>query len=94
MKIPVANTYIGEKEAIKAYNTIRGGWVSMGKQVKKFEEKFAKYVDSKYAIAVNSGTAALHLALIASEIGANDEVLIPNITFASVSYTHLTLPTT
>ena len=38
MKIPVANTYIGEKEAIKAYNTIRGGWVSMGKQVKKFEE--------------------------------------------------------
>ncbi len=85
MKIPVANTYIGEKEAIKAYNTIRGGWVSMGKQVNKFEEKFAKYVDSKYAIAVNSGTAALHLALIASEVGTNDEVLIPNITFASTA---------
>lgn len=85
MKIPVANTYIGEREASKVYQTVKSGWISMGKNVQKFEKDFAKFVDSKYAIAVNSGTAALHLALIASDIKKGDHVLIPDITFASTA---------
>ena len=85
MKIPVSNTFIGNEEAMKVYETINGGWISMGKKVLKFEEKFAQFVDSKYAIAVNSGTAALHLALIAFGINNKDEVLVPDITFASTA---------
>ena len=85
MKIPVANTFIGEEEASKVYKTIKSGWISMGKKVQKFEADFAKFVDCKYALAVNSGTAALHLALIASDIKSDDHVLVPDITFASTA---------
>lgn len=85
MKIPVANTNIGEEEANQVYKTIKSGWISMGKKVARFEKDFAKFVNAKYAIAVNSGTAALHLALIAMEIKEKDEVLVPDITFASTA---------
>lgn len=83
--IPVANPYIGEEEARAVYEVVKSGWVSMGDKVTEFENAFAKYVESKHAIAVNNGTSALHLALIASGISEGDEILVPDITFISTA---------
>ena len=83
--IPVANPLIGEEEARAVYEIVKSGWVSMGKKVQEFEEKFAEYASSKHAIAANSGTTALHLALIAMGIEKDDEVLVPDITFISTA---------
>jgi perosamine synthetase len=81
--IPMASPYVGEDEAKAVYDVIMSGWISMGAKVTEFEERFAEYVDAKYAVSTNSGTAALHLALIAAGIKEGDEVLVPDITFAS-----------
>lgn len=58
---------------------------------KKLEEQFAKFAKKRYAVALNSGTSALHLALLALDIGPGDEVIVPDFTFAacafSVTYT-------
>ena len=83
MDIPVASAVIGENEAKAAYDVVKSGWLSMGEKVKQFEDDFSRYVNSKYSIAVNNGTSALHLALIASGVKEGDEVLIPDITFIS-----------
>lgn len=83
--IPVANPYIGEEEAKAVYKVVKSGWLSMGKRVEEFERDFAKYVGAKHAIAANSGTTALHLALIDSGIEEGDEVLVPDITFISTA---------
>ncbi len=83
INIPVASPLIGEDEAQAVYDVVKSGWISMGKKVEEFEELFAEYVGSKYAIATNNGTTALHLALIAMGIGKDDEVLVPDITFIS-----------
>ena len=83
--IPVANPYIGEEEAKAVYEVVKSGWLSMGKRVEEFERDFAEYVGAKHAIAANSGTTALHLALIDSGIKEGDEVLIPDITFISTA---------
>ncbi len=85
MKIPVANPVIGEREAKAVYETVKGGWLSQGKRVSYFEDMFAEYVGAKYAIAVNSGTSALHLAVIAAGVSFGDEVIIPDITFISTA---------
>jgi len=84
-KIPVASPFIGQEEAEAVYEVVKSGWISMGKRVQEFEERFSKYVNSKYAIAVNNGTSALHLALIAMGIKEEDEVLVPDITFISTA---------
>jgi len=81
--IPVANPYIGEEEAKAVFEVVKNGWVSMGKKVEEFEKLFAKYTGAKYAVAVNNGTTALHLGLLASGIKDGDEVLVPDITFIS-----------
>ena len=83
--ISVANPYIGEEEAKAVYEVVKSGWLSMGKRVEEFESEFAGYVGAKHAIAANSGTTALHLALIASGIQEGDEVLVPDITFISTA---------
>lgn len=83
--IPVANPYIGDEEARAVYEVVKSGWVSMGDKVREFEESFAKYVGATYAIATNSGTSALHLALISAGIREGDEVLVPDITFISTA---------
>jgi len=54
-----------------------------GPYAKKFEENFAKYIGTKYAVAMNSGTAALHAALLAADVGNGDEVIVPSFTFTS-----------
>lgn len=56
-----------------------------GQQVTKFESSFAKYVGTKFAVAVNSGTAALHAALLAAGVGKGDEVIVPSFTFVATA---------
>ena len=61
--IPFHKPAIGEDEIRSVVETLQSGWLTSGSKVKRFEEDFANYVGAGHAIAVNSGTAALHLAL-------------------------------
>lgn len=65
--------------------TLRSGWLTTGSRVREFEEEFARRVGAKYAVATNSGTAALHIALEALGVGAGDEVMVPTMTFAATA---------
>ena len=81
--IKVAEPFVGEKEIEAVAEVLRSGRYVQGPKVKEFEEKFAGYIGTKYATATNSGTAALHIALAAAEIGPGDEVIVPALTFFS-----------
>lgn len=88
--IPVREKFLSfskpliEEDDIKSVEqTLRSGWLTTGPRVKEFEEKVSSYIGSKYAVALNSGTAALHLSLLASGIGAGDEVITTPYTFCS-----------
>jgi dTDP-4-amino-4,6-dideoxygalactose transaminase len=85
MKIPVAKPFLTENEAQAAYDTILSGWVTQGPRVQEFEEKFARYVGAKYAVAVSSCTTALHLALIVSGIQPGDEVICPSMSYIATA---------
>jgi len=85
MKIPLAKPYMTKDEAQAAYDTILSGWVTQGPRVQEFEEKFARYVGSKYAIAVSSCTAALHLSLIVAGIQPGDEVICPSMSYIATA---------
>ena len=85
MKIPVAKPYLTKDEAQAAYDTILSGWVTQGPRVQEFEEKFARYVGAKYAIAVSSCTTALHLSLIVSGIQPGDEVICPSMSYIATA---------
>jgi dTDP-4-amino-4,6-dideoxygalactose transaminase len=74
---------IAEDEIQAVADTLRSGWLTSGARVRQFEADFARYVGSQHAVAVNSGTAALHLALDAVGVGEGDEVLVPTMTFAA-----------
>ena len=81
--LPFAAPSIGEEEIAEVLDTLRSGWLTTGPKVKRFEEEFAARVGAKYAVAVNSCTAALHLALEAVGVGEGDEVLTTPMTFAA-----------
>jgi len=81
---PVSIPHITKRDILSVNQSLKKGWISSdGPEVKKFEEKFSKYVDRKYSIAVSSGTAALEIAVKALGIKKNDEVLVPNFTIIS-----------
>ncbi len=83
MEIPFHKPYIGEEEISEVVDTLRSGWITMGPKTLRFEEEFSRYIGSCQAIAVNSGTAALHLALKVIGLNAGDEVIIPTTTFTA-----------
>jgi perosamine synthetase len=85
MRIPVANIDVDEEEARAVYDVVKSGWLSMGRKVEEFEKDFKKYTNAKNAIAVNSGTSALHVALVALNVKEGDEVIIPSLTFISTA---------
>src|SRR5919109_842514 len=76
---------IGEDEIRSVGETLRSGWLTTGIKVKTFEQNFASYIGSSHAVAVNSGTAALHLALEAVGVKEGDEVIVPTMTFAATA---------
>ena len=64
---------------------LRSGWVMQGPRALAFERAFAAYVGAPHAVAVSSGTAAIHLALVAAGIGAGDEVICPSLSFIATA---------
>lgn len=74
-----------EQEVDAVVSTLRSGWLTSGPRVSQFEEQFAAAVNADTAIAVNSGTAALHLAVEAFGLGAGEGVLVPTMTFAATA---------
>ncbi len=95
VRLPVAEPYLGEEELSYVTECVITGWVSSaGRFVTKFEEMFAAFCGTEYALATSNGTTALHLALLALDIGPGDEVLVPALTFIAtanaVTYTGAT----
>jgi dTDP-4-amino-4,6-dideoxygalactose transaminase len=85
--LPFALPEIGEEEIAEVVDTLRSGWVTTGPKARKFEEAFVAYLgdSSLQAIAVNSATAGLHLALEALGIGPGDEVITTTHTFTATA---------
>lgn len=84
--IQLFKPYVTEEAIAAVSEVLRSGWIGLGSKTVEFEKRFADYVGSKYAVGVNSATSALHLALIASGVGAGDEVLTTPMTFVSTNH--------
>lgn len=82
-KIPFSKIFIGESERKYLNEVLDSGWLTTAGKTLEFEKKFADFVGAKYACAVNSCTAALHLGIDALGIKPGDKVLIPSMTFAA-----------
>ena len=83
--VPFHLPEIGEEEIRAVTETLRSGWLTTGQRTKQFEQEFAQAVHATYAVATNSGTAALHLALEAVGVKEGDEVILPSMTFAATA---------
>jgi perosamine synthetase len=83
MKVPLSAPDVGEHELRYVEQVMRSGNLSLGPMLLRFEEKFASTIGRKYAIAVNSGTSALHLCVRAVEIGASHEVITSSFSFVA-----------
>jgi len=76
---------VGDEEIAAVAEAIRSGWLTTGPRAAELERRFAEYVGASHAIAVSSGTAAMHLALVAMGIGAGDEVITTPITWPATA---------
>ncbi|MEM3566581.1 MAG: DegT/DnrJ/EryC1/StrS family aminotransferase [Candidatus Bathyarchaeia archaeon] len=89
--IPINAPQIGEEEIKAVIKVLKSGILThalgAGPMVKQFEEEFAKFVEAKHAIAVNSGTAALHMAVVGTGVKRGDEVILPSFTFVATAET-------
>lgn len=83
--IPITRPFFDEEEAKAIQEPLATGWVLQGPQVARFEERLAAYVGARFGVATSSGTAALHLALLALGIGPGDEVIVPAFTFVATA---------
>lgn len=79
--IPIARPNLGKEEQKAVQAVLKSGMIAQGPKAAEFEEKFAGFIGVKHAVAVSSGTTALHLALLALGIGPGDEVIVPSFTF-------------
>lgn len=84
--IPVSEPNLKKKELDYVVDTVKSTWISSkGKYIDKFEKMFAEYIGVNHAISVSNGTVALHLALLALNIGPGDEVIVPNLTYIATA---------
>ena len=83
--LPYALPSIGEDEIAEVVDSLRSGWITTGPKVKKFEAAFAEYVGTSHALAMNSCTAGLQIALHALGVGPGDEVILPTMTFCATA---------
>lgn len=83
--IKISNPLIGFQEEQEVINVLRSGHLSQGKKVKSFEERFANYIGTKYAVAVSNGTDALFLSLLSLGIGRGDEVITTSFSFIATA---------
>jgi len=87
LMIHIAKPIIGEEEKKAVSKVLDSGIIAYGPKTKEFEKEFARYVNSKYAIATTSGTTALHLALLSIGIKEGDEVIVPSFSFIASANT-------
>src|SRR5437868_1725366 len=83
--LPFALPHITQAEIDEVVDTLRSGWLTTGPKTKRFEREFAARVGAPYALAVNSATAAMHLALDAIGLQPGDEVIVPVYTFTATA---------
>jgi dTDP-4-amino-4,6-dideoxygalactose transaminase len=89
--VPLTETTLDETEVEAAARVIRSGWLTMGSEVRAFEEEFAASIGTRHAIAVSNGTDALHLAYEAAGLGPDDEFCLPALTFIATLHAGLFL---
>jgi dTDP-4-amino-4,6-dideoxygalactose transaminase len=85
LKVPFFRPDVSDPEISEVVATMQSGWLTTGPRVRRFEQEFASAVGASHAVAVNSGTAALHLALEALGLKAGEAVLVPTMTFAATA---------
>jgi len=83
--LPYGRQCIGKEDIENVVRVLNSDWLTTGPVVGEFEKAFAAFTDSANAVAVSNGTAALHAAMYALEIGPGDEVIVPAITFAATA---------
>ncbi|MFB6182327.1 MAG: UDP-4-amino-4,6-dideoxy-N-acetyl-beta-L-altrosamine transaminase [Candidatus Magasanikbacteria bacterium] len=83
--LPYGQHYINEEDIKNVTEVLKSSWITQGDRVDEFEEKFSDYVGAKYAVAVSSGTTALHLSCLAAGAGSGDEVITSPMSFAASS---------
>ncbi|HSP74565.1 MAG TPA: DegT/DnrJ/EryC1/StrS family aminotransferase [Gaiellaceae bacterium] len=76
---------LGQEEIDEVVDALRSGWIGTGPRVRAFEKMFADYVGARHAVALNSCTAGLHLALLTLDLAPDDEVIVPAMTFAATA---------
>jgi dTDP-4-amino-4,6-dideoxygalactose transaminase len=85
MQVPFYKPSLGDEEIEEVVATLKSGWLTTGPKTKQFEKEFAAYLRQKHAVALNSCTAALHLALEAIGLKAGQGVVVPTMTFAATA---------
>ena len=84
-KIRLFKPSVGNNEIKNIKKIFKSSWLGYGPLVKKFEDSFSKFIGTKYAIGVNSGTAALHLAVLSQNFKKGKKILVPSITFSATA---------
>jgi dTDP-4-amino-4,6-dideoxygalactose transaminase len=85
-RVPLSDLVVDDDEVLRAVDdVVSSGWWSMGPQVHEFEAKFATFCGARNAVAVANGTAALHVALLATGCGPGDEVVVPSLNFVAAA---------
>lgn len=84
-RIPYGRQSIDESDIAAVVDVLQSDWLTTGPMVAAFEQAMAEYVGAKYAVAVSSGTAALHATMFAAGISAGDEVIVPTMTFVATA---------
>ena len=92
--IPYSTQDINEADIKAVAAVLRSQWVTQGPALAQFEKAIAKKISARFAVAFNSGTAALHAAYFAAGIGKGDEVIVPALTFAATANAALYLGAT
>ncbi len=83
--LPYGRQQVDEEDIAAVVQVLRSEWLTTGPMVEQFEEAVANFVEAPFAVAVSSGTAALHAAMFALNIGPGDEVILPSMTFAATA---------
>jgi len=81
--LPYGRQQIDDDDVRAVVEVLQSDWLTTGPKVNEFEDKFAQYVGAKYAVAVSSGTAALHAAVFAAGLGSGDQAITTPMTFAA-----------
>ena len=81
--IPVFKPYMDQEEKAAVLRVLDSLWWGLGPETSKFEDEFLKYLGASNGVATNSGTAALHMALLALNLKPKEEVILPSFTFVS-----------